>query len=316
MKTFSLTALLILVAVTSIAQAAEQWVGVGYGGRRIVSTDGRHWDITGEWQVDGKDDSNNLMGLAWGNGRYVAVGGGGWSRESQAGHILVSTDGREWRETLKLPNRINPLVFGGDTFVTAGPPDKTLYTSTDGETWKAGAKVPFEGWALWFRHAAYGNGTFVMMGECTPKKELYWALATRDGGSLEKFRTDLPQLRDLEFGNGRFVAVGHGGVVVTSADGVDWATGSVGADEKLDWLIWTGSKFLCGGKQTFESADGLAWKPVDFKPRGRPVWTDGTRFISTSWPGKMFYSPDGKQWDAGPGMTPNGINKVVLGGAQ
>ena len=182
--------------------AAEEgvFVAVGYGGRRMVSKDGKTWEITAEWAVNGADDSNNLMSIAHGNGRFVAVGGGGWTRETQAGHILVSTDGKTWKETLKLANRVNPVIFGNGLFVTSGPPDKTLYSSADGETWQAGAKVPFEGWALWFRQGAYGNGTFVMMGECMPKKEKYWVVASPDGKTISHFSTDLPHLRSLAFG--------------------------------------------------------------------------------------------------------------------
>ena len=43
----------------------------------------------------------------------------------------------------------------------------------------------------------------------------------------------------------------------------------------------------------------------------RILTPDGTRFIASSWPGKMSFSPDGQAWQAGPPLTPNGINKVV-----
>ena len=82
----------------TLCRAADVWVAVGYGGRRMSSTDGVKWEITAEWAEKGGDDSNNLMGLAYGLGKFVAVGGGGWSRETQGGHILVSKDGRDGRE--------------------------------------------------------------------------------------------------------------------------------------------------------------------------------------------------------------------------
>ena len=141
-------------------------------------------------------------------------------------------------------------------------------------------------------------------------EEFYWCIASKDGADVS-FRKDLPQLRALAFGNGVFVAVGEG-VIVTSRDGKEWAKQERAADEKLDWLVWTGKEFLCGGgKTTLASADGKSWQAREFKPQGKPMWTDGTRFITSNGPGKMAFSPDGKTWQQSPPLTPNGINKVV-----
>ncbi|NNJ27249.1 hypothetical protein [Alienimonas chondri] len=316
-----LAALLIVPPAFAVDDPAEQWVAVGYGGRRMVSEDGIRWEITEEWAVDGKDDSNNLMSLARGRGIYVAVGGGGWSRDTQAGHILVSEDGRTWREVHKAPNRVNPVVYGANAgpdgagrFV-AGGPNRTLLWSDDAETWTPGAQIPaddFPDWAMWFRHGAYGNGTFVFMGEGGKNKDFYWCVNTKDGEEA-RFRRDLPHLKGLAFGAGRFVAVGPG-VIATSKDGWEWTTQSRPEEDKLSWIVWTGEEFLCGGgKQSYASADGLEWRPHPVRPRGHLKWSDGERFISSGWPGKMFYSTDGTKWEQAPEMTPNGINKVVRG---
>ena len=37
-------------------QADDLFVAVGYGGRRIISTDGLKWEITAEWAQPGGDD--------------------------------------------------------------------------------------------------------------------------------------------------------------------------------------------------------------------------------------------------------------------
>ena len=291
--------------------AADTWLAVGYGGRRMISHDGVKWDITAEWAEKGGDDSNNLMSTTFGKGKFVVVGGGGFSKDKQGGHILVSADGREWREVYSAPFRVNPVVFSGEQFI-AGGPDRTLLFSTDGEKWEKGAQVAvdgFPGWAMWFRNGAFGNGTFVFMGEGGAKKDFYWCIASPNGKTAS-FRKDLPQLRSLAFGNGVFVAVGNE-VIVTSSDGKVWVKQALAGD-KLDWILFTGKEFLCGGgKTTLASADGKSWQPHSLKPQGKPLWTDGTRFITSSWPGKMTFSPDGKTWQPSPPLTPNGINRVV-----
>ena len=68
----------LLLSSLALASAADTWVAVGYGGRRMISHDGIKWEITAEWAENGGDDSNNLMGLAFGLGKFVSVGGGGW----------------------------------------------------------------------------------------------------------------------------------------------------------------------------------------------------------------------------------------------
>jgi hypothetical protein len=303
---------LLFLAATAAACAGDRWVAVGYGGRRMISTNGSTWEITAQWAENGGDDSNNLMGAAYGLGRFVVVGGGGFSKDKQGGHILVSVDGRDWKEVHSDSFRINPVIFGAGRFV-AGGPERTLLWSDDGETWQKGAQIAadgFPGYAMWFRQGAYGNGAFVMMGEGGPKKEFYWCIASPDG-TTASFRRDLPHLRALAFGGGTFVAVGAG-VIATSADGREWLRQERPADEKLDWVLWTGDRFLCGGgKRCFSSADGGAWEPCPVEPPGRVLWSDGTRFIATQWPGRMIFSPDGKEWIKGNELTPNGVNRVV-----
>lgn len=308
---FTLLSLLALPALS----ADGIFVAVGYGGRRMTSRDGQTWENVQQWADKGADDANNLMSIAFGKGKFVCVGGGGWSKETQAGHILVSTDGIEWREVAKEAFRVNPIVFGGERFV-AGGPNRQLLWSLDGEKWEHGAQVAadgFPGYAMWFRHGAFGNGTFVFMGEGGAKKEFYWAIASADGTKAD-FRRDLPQLRALAFGAGLFVAVGNG-VIVTSKDGREWAKQERDPEDKLGWILWTGGEFLTGGgKQSYASKDGLTWEPRDFKPQGTPVWTDGTRFIGTGWPGNMFFSPDGKTWKKTCQPEPAmGVNKIAFG---
>ena len=78
--------------------------------------------------------------------------------------------------------------------------------------------------------------------------------------------------------------------VVAYKDGKEWAKEERTGD-KLDWISWTGKEFLCGGgRTTLASADGKSWQVRDFKLHGKPMWTDGTRFITSSWPGRMAFS--------------------------
>ncbi|HWE02972.1 MAG TPA: hypothetical protein VG326_11245 [Tepidisphaeraceae bacterium] len=293
------------------------FVAVGYGGRRMSSRDGMTWQNVQQWVDKGEDDSNNLISVVFGKGKFVAVGGGGWSRDTQAGHILISTDGAKWREVKKMQFRISPILFDGSRFV-AGAPDKQLIYSDDGENWSLGAKVelPKElpGWAFWFRHAAASPGNFVFMGNANKDQKTWWCFTSHDGQTTASFSVDLPPVRSLCFGGGKFLLVSTD-ALYTSGDGQRWTRGAASPADAFDRVVWTGKEFyLTAKKGTYTSPDGVAWKPL-----GKPIpcgilWTDGSLFLGSGWPGKMFASTDGIKWEKGEQPMPGlGINQIAYG---
>jgi hypothetical protein len=309
----------VLFALTGLSAVAGEgiYVAVGYGGRRMTSRDGKTWENVQQWSEEGKDDSNNLMSVAYGKGKFVCVGGGGWSRETQAGHILVSSDGKEWREVAKYPFRVNPILFMGDRFV-AGGPTKQLLWSLDGEKWNEGetVQVPPEvpGWAFWFRNGAAGNGVFAFMGNADKGQKTWWCVTTRDGQKIESISLTAPGSKGLAFGAGKFVAINPDGIF-TSPDAQKWEPVSGAPQDEFHGLIWAGDAFLLTGKAgTYSSSDGTTWKPFGKPPRGTIVYGDQRGFISTGWPGHMFFSPDGQAWtSAGQPLPGLGVNKVAFG---
>lgn len=308
---FVVLTLLLIVGTTSLSYAEEVFVGVGYGGRRIVSSDGQQWEISAQWAEGGRDDSNNLMSLVFANGKFVATGGGGGGKTA-GGHVLVSTDGVNWKETWAAPNRVNPVVFDGQQLLLAGGPGRTIYVSEDAETWRPAATLE-DRRCTHFRHGVYGNGTFVITGNRGGSSEC-WIATTKDGQTIDHIEFGIKSIRGMEYANGVFVVVGEQTRLV-STDGKTWKPTGLAAEEKLSWLIHDGKAFYAGGwPNVYRSVDGESWEKVEMRFRGNPKWTDGTRIITTSWPGKMFFSPDfGKTWTAGNPLTPNGINKIVRG---
>lgn len=302
---------LVLDASSSLTAADELFVAVGYGGRRMVSDDGLHWTITAEWEEGGGDNSNNLMSAVTAFGKFFVTGGGGGG-SSAGGHLLVSTDGKVWREVLTPRNRVNPILFGNDRLIVgiSGYPAGKLLWSAEGETWNEGAQLD-DKLCTHFRKGAFGNERFVITGNHGGNSPS-WICVTQDGVTVDHLSHEIPSIRSITYGNGVFVVVGDG-VRHVSTDGVNWESTGLPAESKLNWVLLMGDRFLCGGgREVFSSADGRAWDPIDLNMRGTPKWTDGERIISTSWPGKMFFSPDaGATWQPAPAMTPNGINVVV-----
>lgn len=307
--------LLTLFASVSL-QAADLWLAVGYGGRRMISTDGKTWEVTSEWAQPGGDDGNNLMSAVWAKNQFVVVGGGGGG-PTGAGHILVSKDGRGWTETHKDKARINPIVFGGERFVvgTSSYPSGKLMWSTDAVKWNEGAKITAKGYTH-FRGGAHGNGVFVLTGNGGGNGGTSWAIVTPDGEKITSERNDLPGQGRIIFGGGHFVMMaGNSNVgLIRSRDGIEWTPVELPGDGKVSWLVSTGTMLLAGNYKTaYASADAIQWQESPMTTKGTPLWSDGRRFISSSWPGKMSWSADGKKWEDANKLTDNGINRVVLG---
>lgn len=318
--------LLLLATATAIYSAEPLFVATGYGGRRMTSRDGLHWENVQQWAEKGEDDGNNLMSAVFAQGKFVVVGGGGGG-PTGAGHVLVSTDGINWKETLKDKGRVEPVIFGGGRFVigTSAWPSGKFMWSTDAETWKPGGKIEAKNFSH-YRGGCYGNGVFVFVGNGQSQergpdgkpKEIHWAVTTPDGEHVTSEKADLPGHGTIVFGAGKFLMLtSHADAdLIASKDGAAWEKVALPEDAKLAWLVWTGKEFLVGAKggSVLSSTDGAAWTKTAFSARSHVVWSDGRRFIGTGWPGKMSYSADGIKWqDAGQPQPAMGINVVVAG---
>ncbi|QVL33734.1 DUF1592 domain-containing protein [Telmatocola sphagniphila] len=307
MRSYPLALLIILLISGDFASAAERlFVAVGYGGRRLISRDGIHWEIAAEWKENGGDDAHNLTSVVFAKGKFVAVGG------AFGGHILVSPDGRTWREVESPKFRVNPVLFGNDRFV-AGGPDQTLLWSSDGEKWQKGGKIEAKE-ATHFRVGAFGNNTFVFMGNAGGNSPTTWIATSKNGEKIEKVRVDLPQLFNVVYGKDCFVAVGAEGRRLRSTDGLKWEHEVLEKGIELRSLVWSGREFIAGGSgQTYRSADGITWSK---EAKGMPchlLYADDKVYIGTNWPGQMLSSPDGQVWSKHEKLTPNGINQLAVG---
>ncbi len=110
----------------------------------IRSVDGREWSRA---TVPGE---GGLLGLAHGDGRYVAVGG---RRLPDRPLVLVSDDAVTWRSPARTPDVVlQSISFGVGRFaalsVDPGPLAPTIWTSADGETWNVAAGLAFPGFEI------------------------------------------------------------------------------------------------------------------------------------------------------------------------
>jgi hypothetical protein len=190
---------------------------------------------------------NDLKGVAYAQGKFIAVG--------DEGTLLTSSDGVKWmeRET-GTDYGLNAVAYGNGTFVVVGNLG-TILTSTTGKVWVERTSPTFDD----PRGVAWGNKTFVAVGErgtvLTSADGIKWV--ERDSGTTW-------DLNAVSYGNQTFVAAGEASTTLYSRDGTKWQPGSL--HDTVLGLGFGGGTFVAvgwGGRENgrlFTSPDGDEWQ--------------------------------------------------------
>lgn len=229
--------------LNGVVFANGKFYATGRKNTLAVSTDAASWTV--QQAVKG-GASDWLNSLTYGNGTWVAVGGGARG----GGTIITSADAVTWKgqpsvEELPYPG----IFFSGGRFFLAG--SSGVYTSTDGVNWLRSGNESFM--AL-----ASGRGRLVGVGYRQT------AIST-DGSGWQA--TPLPKdahLTGVAFSKGQFVAVGQDGLVMTSSDGEHWVRQDAGIKASMFGVATDGTRFVAVGDQgtILTSDNGTAWKAV------------------------------------------------------
>ena len=292
--------LLILIGALALPAGAEDarglFIAVGYGGRRISSRDGRTWENDARWSEVAADDDNVLFNVAFGLGRFIAVGG------AAKGRIVTTRDGKEWRELPAPRGRVATIVFGRGRFIAGH--DAELLWSADGEKFEPGEKLDWPG-SVHARRAAWGDGEAgprcVIIGDIDlweTRQRVSWRASTEDGTRYTSRALDTPPARDVAYGSGHWVVVGPDGLIESSHDGQTWTRREAEVGEDFSRVVWTGARFLVsGGKSAWASPDGVTWTK---EPRAIPcslAWAhEGVLALGFSWGGNIHATTDFAEW--------------------
>ena len=243
----------------------------------LAETDGpgHHWNI-------GMAPGTTWIDVAWGGGRFVAVG--------FSGSIATSPDGQQWTRA-DTPDRtpwLSAAYGAGVGWVVVGG-DQHVATSPDGLTWTVQPTLQGNPGAT---QIAYGNGVFVAAGNGAS-----WV--STDGRTWTAMTA---QLHSIAFGNGVFVGTPPSGPVA-SADGRSWPASASSGDgsQTNDGVAFGNGVFVATtGTAMSTSTDGTHWTAVASPPlnAGRPSFVVD-RFYPQLTTGS---SSDGRTWDAAPSL--------------
>ena len=155
----------------------------------------------GPWRwINPLPQGNTLSGVAFGGGRYVAVG--------RAGTILVSDDGVAWSmRASNLPHDLADVAWNGNEFLVAGASGTILVSSDRGESWA----FRINGAAENLVRAAWNGSRWVVAGDAGSLLTSTDANAWQPAAAFEG-----TSWYDLAWNGQEFLAVGREGASASS----------------------------------------------------------------------------------------------------
>ena len=235
---------------------------VGDGGTAYVQREDERWApaVTGV--------TNYLRGVALMGTRFIAVG--------ENGCILWSDDGNVFQSAQLSPatsDWFEGVAASAQRAVAVGD-NGAIYTSTNGVDWTNVTSGTTE----WLRGVAFGGGVYVAVGEngkiLRSTGGMSWSAATNGTSS------HLNRVRYLGAGaGGQFIAVGNGGVALSSAAGSEpWTSLNSGTTNSLyDAAVNDTGTLLVGDQE------------VRFRPSGGTQWTNQVTSLTTNAPPAWVY---------------------------
>lgn len=253
------------------------------------------------WQLLATPALQRVRGLAYGNGRYVAVGSGEeWDLSTQ-GLMATSMDGEHWMTQPRASSEaLYSIAFGNGQFVAVGN-NATLLTSADGLAWTPQV-LTTEGRPN-LNGITFAKGMFVAVSGDTHGS--IWT--STDGLQWTNRGVDIGlSLMAVKAAGDKFIAVGN--TILVSTNGLDWApanvpTNFVGEEVLLQHLAYGQGTFLSsegrGGGHLTSSPNGLDWADA--------AGTNGLNFSAVAFANGKFVavdmnavgitsSPDGQTW--------------------
>ena len=282
----------------------------------ILKKDKSKWEEGISWREQISNTTNQLLGIAFGNGLWVAVGvkgtiltssdgiswtkltnptthnlteiayaNGIWVIVGYSGSILTSKDGISWtRQTSHTGEYLSSVAYGNGLWVVFSLNNRVILTSSDGISWTKRQHST----KRQFLSVSYGNGIWVAVGN-------NGAMLTSNNGVSWTERESGASLSSVVYGNGIWVAVGGGvkGTILTSSDGISWTKRTSNARSRLRDVFYGNGLWVAVGAEvestTLTSSDGISWNKQSTESRQAVSYANGM-WITVDHNGAIFTS--------------------------
>lgn len=235
------------------------FVAVASTGQIWKSADGTAWEIVAPVPREYVEKVRHA------DGKFVAVGGSRSYIGQAPGSamILSSPDGLDWVPFI--PDRtdlLSDVTFGEGLWVATGD-DGGIFTSPDSLAW-TDRSIP--GTVNDLGVVVYGAGRFIAFS--SNRDRIYHSV---DGLAWQvSDGAPVAGVNAAEFIEGRFIAVGNAGLVLSSEDGLNWSSHGTGGTDDLLSICRGKGRYVAGGlDHTATSEDGISWQwhPNELAPR-------------------------------------------------
>lgn len=191
--------------------------------------------------------TNAWQAIAYGNGKYVAVGLGGY--------VTTSNDGVNWTTPKQIiSDNIYHIRYGNGVFVTCG--GRNIAYSINGDDWTLiSPNVSFGN--MYFDKVAYKNGTFVVnfSNKCFSSKD---GKTWNDGVSCGLF-----SINNLISTSDKFMAF-YDKKIATSPDGITWTTSNTSVPTSVHGIAaGKGLIIATSGRFVYVSTDGISCETIE-----------------------------------------------------
>lgn len=242
------------------------------------------------WRTQAPSVSVNWRQVAFGGGRFVAVGGDNNS--------MVSTDnGKTWSSYTLTGSSLGAvwaITYGNGKFVAATGGGYRIYSSTDGITWTpSNTGSPLTGA---YRNVAYGGGKFVAITDTSvyaySTDGVNWTVGTFPSASTYNSK--------LVYLDGQFMVFDSANLYM-SADGVTWTTTAVpstsggGVWVSLSKTNGVYTTLIASGSYILTSTDRVTWTRSSVSVSSSRSWAYAASGSGITVIGGMYlgYTTDG-----------------------
>ncbi|KPU44786.1 N-acetylmuramoyl-L-alanine amidase LytC precursor [Oxobacter pfennigii] len=284
----------------SVVYADGKYVAAGMGSQSNYPKGGIMTSDDGEtWTETHTHSAYTLWDITNGRGTFVAVGGA----SSGSYYICTSPDGVTWTQRSSFGSSYAQLLSvnydsGIGRFIAVGSTNSGgssgsnkafITTSFDGISWTDRSDATKTGFRVVVIDA--NDSEYVAMGGAG---DIY---TSDDRGVSWDYRTygTTKALRDVAWnGSGLFVAVGLGGAIQTSSDGVTWTIQTSGTNSDLNKVDYLNNQFIAVGKNgtILTSGNGTEWtaRTSGTLRELKGISYDGSRYVVVG--GDDSYIPD------------------------